>query len=177
MTIKRIDELDEFYIYVHVNALRAAQNALAGRSLPTSGLNHRLVKHKRNKGLGSAYSSHNARKKLLTACQHWNHDITCLSDWPIYRCHNQLRPSVKLSKLVMWPVQPNMFGWWQNSSRSVYSASQGKTGVYTLPHKITVTCEIIFFVCVAWRKIAAVWQCLAEGKTAPGVVILPYEAK
>jgi len=25
-----------------------------------------------------------------------------------------------------------MFDWWQNSSRSVYFASQGKTGVYSL---------------------------------------------
>jgi len=49
-----------------------------------------------------------------------------------------------------------MFGWWQNSSRSVYFASQGKTGVYILSHKIIVTCEIIFFVYVAWRKICTV---------------------
>jgi len=27
----------------------------------------------RDKGLGSAYSSHKANKKMLTACQHWNH--------------------------------------------------------------------------------------------------------
>jgi len=33
--------------------------------------------------------------------------------------------TVMLSKLVMWPVQPIMFGWWQTSSRSVYFASQG----------------------------------------------------
>jgi len=45
---------------------------------------------KRNKGLGLAYSSHNASKKLLIACQHWKRNITCLSDWPIYRCHSQL---------------------------------------------------------------------------------------
>ena len=67
---------------------------------------------------------------------------------------SQSTETVKLSKLVMWSVQPIMFGWWQNSSRSVYFASQGKTGVYIFPHKITVTCEIIFFVYVAWRKIS-----------------------
>jgi len=46
-------------------------------------------------------------------------------------------------------VQPIMFDWWQNSSRSVYFASEGKTGVYILPHKIIVACEIIFCVYVA----------------------------
>ena len=30
-------------IYVRVTALRAAQNALAGRSLPTSGLEHTCI--------------------------------------------------------------------------------------------------------------------------------------
>jgi len=44
----------------------------------------------RDKGLGLAYSLQNANKKLLTACQHWNHDITCLSDWVICRHHSQL---------------------------------------------------------------------------------------
>jgi len=38
-----------------------------------------------------------------------------------------------------------MFGYWQNKARSVHFASQGKTGVYILPDKIIVTCEIIFF--------------------------------
>jgi len=56
---------------------------------------------------------------------------------------SQSTKTVMLSKLVMWPVQPIMFGWWQNSSRSVG---------YILPHKIVVTCQIIFFVYVAWRK-------------------------
>jgi len=41
-------------------------------------------------------------------------------------------------------------------SRSVYFASQGITRVYILPHKIIVTCEIIFFVYVVWRKICTV---------------------
>jgi len=45
---------------------------------------------RRDKGLGLAYSSHNANKKLLTTCQHWNHDITCLSGWAIYRRHSRL---------------------------------------------------------------------------------------
>jgi len=31
--------------------------------------------------------------------------------------------TVMLSKLVMWPVQPIMFNWWKNSTRSVYYAS------------------------------------------------------
>jgi len=61
---------------------------------------------------------------------------------------SQSTETVMLSKHVMWPVQPIMFGWWQNSSRSVYFASQGKTGVYILPHEIIVTCESIFFVTV-----------------------------
>jgi len=65
---------------------------------------------------------------------------------------SQSTETIKLSKLVMWPVQPIMFGWWQNSSRNVYFASQGKTGVHILPHKIIVTCETIFFVYMAWRK-------------------------
>jgi len=39
--------------------------------------------------VGLAYSSHNANK-LLKACRHWNHDITCLSNWAIYRHHSQL---------------------------------------------------------------------------------------
>jgi len=40
-------------------------------------------------GLGLACSSHNANNKLLTACQHWNHDSTC----PLHRHHSQLRKS------------------------------------------------------------------------------------
>jgi len=63
---------------------------------------------------------------------------------------SQSAETVMLSKLVLWPVQPIMFGWWQNSSRSVYLVSQGRTGVYILPHKMIVTCEIIYFVYVAW---------------------------
>jgi len=36
---------------------------------------------------------------------------------------SQSTETVKLSKLVMWPVQPGIkFSWWQNSSRSVYFA-------------------------------------------------------
>ena len=31
--------------------------------------------------------------------------------------------TVMLFKLVMWPLQPIMFGWWHNSSRSIYFAS------------------------------------------------------
>jgi len=69
---------------------------------------------------------------------------------------SQSTEALTLCKLVTWPVQPIMFGWWQNSSRSVSFASQGITGVYILPHKIIVTCEIIFFVYVAWRKICTV---------------------
>ena len=65
---------------------------------------------------------------------------------------SQTTETVKQSKLVMWPLQPIMLGWWENGSRSVYFASQGKTGVYILPHKINVTCEITLFVYVAWRK-------------------------
>jgi len=38
------------------------------------------------------------------------HNITCLSDWPIYRCQ-QSAETVTLSKLVMWSVQPIKFGW------------------------------------------------------------------
>jgi len=70
--------------------------------------------------MGLAYSSHNANKKLLTACQHWNHDITCLSDWAIYRRHI-LTVTVMLSKLVMWPVHPTAGG-------------KIAPGVYILPH-------------------------------------------
>jgi len=55
----------------------------------------------------------------------------------------------------MWPFQPIMFSWWQNSSKNVYYASQDITGVYILLHKIIVTCEI-FFVYVAWRKICTI---------------------
>jgi len=69
---------------------------------------------------------------------------------------SQSTETVKLSKLAIWPVQPIVFSWWQNSYRNVYFASQGKTGVYILPHKIIVTCEIILFVYVAWRKMCAV---------------------
>jgi len=68
----------------------------------------------------------------------------------------QSTETVKLSKLVMWPIQPVMFGCWQNSSRSIYFSLQGKKGVYILPHKIIITCEIIFFVYVAWRKVCTV---------------------
>jgi len=42
-----------------------------------------------------------------------------------------------------------MFGYWQNSSMSIYFASQGKTRMYALPHMIIVTREIILFVYVA----------------------------
>jgi len=63
---------------------------------------------------------------------------------------SQPTETVMLSKLGTWPVQPIIIGWWQNSSRSIYFASQGKTGVYILPDKIIVTCEIIFFIYVAW---------------------------
>ena len=66
---------------------------------------------RRDKGLGLTYSSHNANKKLLTACQTWNHDITCLSNYAIYRRHShESAETVMLSKLVMWPVQPIIFG-------------------------------------------------------------------
>jgi len=36
---------------------------------------------------------------------------------------SQSTETVMLSKFVMRPVQPIMFGWWQSSSRSVYCAS------------------------------------------------------
>jgi len=51
-----------------------------------------------------------------------------------------------------------MFGWWQNSSRSVYFASQGKIGIYILPYKIIVTREIIFFM---WPEQKYSLQCLS----------------
>jgi len=89
-------------------------------------------------------SSHNARKKLLTTCQHRKHNITCLSDWPIYRCHSQLRQS----------SCPNLSC--DQFSQSCLTGGKIVPGVYILPHKIIVTCEIIFFVYVAWRKICPV---------------------
>jgi len=73
--------------------------------------------------LGLAYSSHNARKKLLTTCQHWKHNITCLSDWPIYRCHSQLRQS----------SCPNFSC--DQFSQSCSAAGKIAPGVYILPHK------------------------------------------
>jgi len=75
------------------------------------------VQYVKKQGLSLAYSSHNPSEKLLTACQHWNQDITCLSDWLICRCHSHA------VQTCWWPVQPNMFDWWQNSSISVYFAS------------------------------------------------------
>jgi len=69
---------------------------------------------------------------------------------------SQSTETVTLSKLVMWQVQPIMFAWWQYSSKSVYFASQGKTGVYILPLEIIVTCEIISFVYMPWRKYCTV---------------------
>jgi len=56
----------------------------------------------RNKGLSLAYSLHNARKKLLTTCQH---NITGLSDWNIYRCHSQLRQSSCLNLSFLWFIE------------------------------------------------------------------------
>jgi len=32
---------------------------------------------------GLAYCSHNTDKKLLTACQHWNHGKICPVDWAV----------------------------------------------------------------------------------------------
>ena len=114
------------------------------------------------------------RKKLLTTCQHWKHNITCLSDWPICRCHSQLRQS----------SCPN----WSCDQFSQSCSASGKiapgvyilphkamTGVHILPHQIIVTCEIIFFVYMAGKYSlqclsAVVWKCLAEGKIALGVV-------
>ena len=97
-------------------------------------------------GLGLAYSTHNdnARNKLLTTCQHWKHNITCLSDWTICRCHSQMRHS----------SCPNLSC--DQFSQSCSAGGKIAPGVYTLPHKIIVTGEIIFFVYVAWRKICTV---------------------
>ena len=105
-----------------------------------NGLNHPLVKHSwlkwsrdkyntwRNKGLGLAYSSHNARKKLLTTCQHWKHNITCLSDWPIHRCRSQLRPS----------RCPNLSC--DQFSQTCSTGGKIAPGVYILPHKAKQAC-------------------------------------
>jgi len=77
----------------------------------------------RNKGFGFAYSSHNANKKLLTACQHWNHDITCLSDCVFYWCYSQLRQS----------CCPNLSCYKFSQSCSV--GGKIALGVYILPQK------------------------------------------
>ena len=84
----------------------------------------------------------------LPALKLWHHLSIRLSHLQT----SQSTETVMLPKVVMWPVQPIMFGWWQNSSRCVYFASLGKIGVYILHHKIIATCEIIFFVYVVLRK-------------------------
>jgi len=65
----------------------------------------------------------------VTACQHWNYNITSLSDWAIYRRH-QWTETVILSKLIMWPFQPVMLSWWQNSSRSYVFAPGAMCNVF-----------------------------------------------
>jgi len=101
----------------------------------------------RNKGLGLAYSSHNARKKLLTTYQHWKHNIACLSDWLIYRCYSQVVKNLSCDQF----------------SQSCLAGGKIAPRESILPHKaqqecisclnIIATCEIIFFVYVTWRKI------------------------
>ena len=123
------------------------------------------VQYIRNKGLGLAYCSHNASKKLLTACQHWKHNITCLSDWAIYRWHSQLRQS----------CCPNLSC--DQFSQSCSAGGKVAPGVYILPHKAMqecrsmfclikqlLTCEIIFFVYVAWRKKCTVMSSSCSSK-------------
>jgi len=77
-------------------------------------------------------------KKLLTTCQHRKHNITCLSDWPIYRCHSQLRQR----------SCPNLSC--DQFRQSCSAGGKIAPGVYILPHKVIVACEIIFFVYMAW---------------------------
>ena len=81
------------------------------------------------------------------------HNITCLSDWPIYRCHSQLR------QLSCPNLSCDQF------SQSYSAGGKIGPGVYILPCKaeqecisclkIIVTCEIIF-VYVTWRKMCTV---------------------
>jgi len=58
---------------------------------------------------------------------------------------SQSTETVKLSELVMWPVQPSCSAGGKIAP-GVFILPQGKTGVYILPHKIIASCEIIFFV-------------------------------
>jgi len=48
---------------------------------------------------------------------------------------SQSTETVMLSKLVMWPVKPIIFSWWQSSSRSVYFASWGKIDIAWVTQK------------------------------------------
>ena len=69
---------------------------------------------------------------------------------------SQSTETVMLSKIVMWPVQP-IIGWWQNNSRSVYFASWGKidTACFTITINffIIVTCVINYvFAYMTWRQ-------------------------
>ena len=94
---------------------------------------------KQGTSLGLSYSSHSASKKLLTACQHWKHTITCLSAWPMYRCHSQLRQSCCPNLSVDRFSQPCSAG--------------GKIapGVYILLHKIIVNLWN-YFLCLCGLK-------------------------
>jgi len=69
----------------------------------------------RDKGLGSAYNS-------LPALKPWHY----LSNRPSHIQMSKSTETITLSKLIMWPVRPIMFSWWQNSSRSVYFAYEAK---------------------------------------------------
>ena len=57
------------------------------------------------------------RISVLIVCQNWNYGNTCPSD----SCYRQSTEQFMCSKLVMWPIQPIMFAWRQNSSRSVFA--------------------------------------------------------
>jgi len=93
------------------------------------------VQYVTRQGFRFSLSSYNANEKLLTACQHSNHDITCLSDLPIYKCHSQLRQS----------CCPNLSC--DQFSQSCSAGGKVAPEVCIVPHKIIVTCVIIFCSC------------------------------
>jgi len=55
------------------------------RWLKTSGL-----QYVKRQGLRLSLQFTQCKQEAAESCQLWNHDITCLSDWAIYRRHSQL---------------------------------------------------------------------------------------
>jgi len=72
----------------------------------------------RDKGLGFSLQFTQCQQEAaasLPALKPWH----CLSIRLSHLQTSQWTERVIQSKLVIWPIQPIMFSWWQNSSRSV----------------------------------------------------------